>query len=239
MSEAPHGSGYEGADAVAGSAGCAGDSACEGGSRLPLVIAVFASGSGSNFQAMVDAVNTGRLDARIGLLVCDRPKALVVERARAAGVPVHVFSPKSYDSRQAYEREILALLQEKQVALVVLAGYMRILTEVLVEAYGGRMLNIHPSLLPAFPGLHAVQQALDHGVKVAGVTVHLVDGGLDSGPIIAQRAVEVQEGDTEESLSARIHLVEHVLYPQVLQDIAVGKIDLCRYGPKINEGRDD
>ncbi|WP_159888197.1 phosphoribosylglycinamide formyltransferase [Paenibacillus puerhi] len=196
--------------------------------KAPFRIAVFASGSGSNFQAIADAVKAGRLDVTIELLVCDRPQAKVVERAREAGIPVFTFNPKEYASRQAYEQEILRQLQDKQVELVVLAGYMRILTEVLVEAYWGRMLNIHPSLLPSFPGLHAVRQALAHGVKVTGVTVHLVDGGLDSGPILAQRALAIENGDTEEDLEKRIHPIEHDLYPQVIQDIVQGAIDLDR-----------
>lgn len=196
--------------------------------KEPLRIAVFASGSGSNFQAIVNAVKAGRLDARIELLVCDRPQAKVVERAQTAGVPVYTFRPKEYPSREAYEQEILVRLREKDIDLVVLAGYMRILTPVLVDAYWGRMINIHPSLLPSFPGLHAVRQALEHGVKVTGVTVHLVDGGLDSGPILAQRALDIRPEDTEETLSERIHPIEHELYPQVIQDIAAGNIDLDR-----------
>ncbi|MEK8130949.1 phosphoribosylglycinamide formyltransferase [Paenibacillus filicis] len=197
-------------------------------SKAPFRIAVFASGSGSNFQAIADAVKAGRLDATIELLVCDRPKAKVVERATKAGIPVYTFTPKEYASRQAYEQDILAELRDRKVDLVILAGYMRILTEVLVEAYWGRMLNIHPSLLPSFPGLHAVRQALAHGVKVTGVTVHLVDGGLDSGPILAQCALAIEDGDTEESLERRIHPIEHALYPQVIQDIVQGAIDLDR-----------
>ncbi|WP_438448109.1 phosphoribosylglycinamide formyltransferase [Gorillibacterium sp. sgz5001074] len=198
----------------------------------PLRIAVFASGSGSNFQAIVDAVRAGRLDVRIELLVCDKPNAAVVTRAQQADVPVHTFRPKEYASRQDYEREIVTHLQEKQVDLIVLAGYMRILTEVLVEAYWGRMINIHPSLLPSFPGLHAVRQALDHGVKITGVTVHVVDGGLDSGPILAQRALSIEPDDTEDTLSSRIHAIEHDLYPQVIDDIAAGRIDLTQLSNK-------
>lgn len=192
----------------------------------PFRIAVFASGSGSNFQAIADAVKAGRLDVRIELLVCDRPQAPVVERARQMDVPVHTFRPKEYPNREAYEQEILELLRAKQVDLVVLAGYMRILTPVLVEAYWGRMINVHPSLLPSFPGLHAVRQALEHGVKVTGITVHLVDGGLDTGPILAQRALEVRPDDTEASLSERIHPLEHELFPQVIQQIATGQIPI-------------
>ncbi|WP_028549887.1 phosphoribosylglycinamide formyltransferase [Paenibacillus sp. UNC451MF] len=192
----------------------------------PIRIAVFASGSGSNFQAIADAVSAGKLDVRIELLVCDRPQAQVVQRAQEAGVPVHTFRPKEYLSREAYEQEIMELLRSKQVDLVVLAGYMRILTHVLVDAYWGRMINIHPSLLPSFPGLNAVRQALEHGVKITGITVHLVDGGLDSGPILAQRALDIRPNDTEETLSDRIHPMEHELLPQVIQHIATGHIDL-------------
>ncbi|OXM83333.1 phosphoribosylglycinamide formyltransferase [Paenibacillus rigui] len=192
----------------------------------PFRIAVFASGSGSNFQAIADAVKAGKLDVRIELLVCDRPQALVVERANNAGVPVHTFRPKEYPSREAYELDILEILRSKHIDLVVLAGYMRILTPVLVDAYWGRMINVHPSLLPSFPGLHAVRQALEHGVKLTGITVHLVDGGLDSGPILAQRALEIRQDDTEASLSERIHPLEHELLPQVIQQIATGQIDL-------------
>ncbi|MBP1153867.1 MULTISPECIES: phosphoribosylglycinamide formyltransferase [unclassified Paenibacillus] len=195
-------------------------------STAPLSIAVFASGNGSNFQAIADAVKEGRLDARIELLVCDRPKAKVVKRAEAAGIPVFAFNPKEYASREAYEHEILHQLQQRNVELIVLAGYMRIITNVLVDAYWGRMINIHPSLLPSFPGLDAVGQALRHGVKVTGVTVHLVDGGLDSGPILAQRAIDIQPGDTEASIAERIHEIEHRLYPQVIQGICNGSIRL-------------
>lgn len=207
--------------------------------KEPLRIAVFASGGGSNFQAIADMVSAGKLDARIELLVCDRPKAPVVERARQAGVPVFAFRPKDYESREAYEREIAKLLEEHRVELIVLAGYMRIITDVLVQAFWGRMVNIHPSLLPSFPGLNAVGQALEYGVKVTGVTVHLVDGGLDSGPIIAQRALEIIDGDTEETLSGRIHQIEHQLYPQVIQDIASGRISLKPVPPSYVKGWDD
>ena len=190
----------------------------------PFRLAVFASGNGSNFQAIADAIREGRLDARIELLVCDRPKAPVVERAAKAGVPSFVFRPKDYRSREAYESEIVGRLREHQVDLVVLAGYMRLVTPVLLEPYEGRIVNIHPSLLPAFPGLDAIGQALAHGVKVTGVTVHFVDGGMDTGPIIAQRAVEVADDDTPETLAAKIHAVEHELYPQVVGWIRDGRV---------------
>lgn len=187
-------------------------------------IAVFASGQGSNFQAIADAVREGKLDVSIELLVCDKPSAPVVERAKHAGVDAFVFKPKDYPSREAYETEIAEELRKRQVDLIVLAGYMRILTPTLVEPYYGRMINIHPSLLPSFPGINAIGQALEHGVKVTGVTVHFVDGGLDSGPIIAQTAVPLYEEDTEASLAERIHEAEQQLYPYVIGLIAQEKV---------------
>lgn len=191
-----------------------------------LRIAVFASGQGTNFQAIVDAVQEGKLDVTIELLVCDKPGAPVVERARKAGVDTFLFTPKEYPSREAYEREIIAELQRRGVELIVLAGYMRIITSVLVEPFYGRMINIHPALLPAFPGVNGIGQALAYGVKLTGVTVHYVDGGMDSGPIIAQAAVEVADDDTEASLAPRIHTAEQALLPSVIQLIAENRVSL-------------
>ncbi|WP_127496238.1 phosphoribosylglycinamide formyltransferase [Paenibacillus glycanilyticus] len=191
-----------------------------------LRIAVFASGQGTNFQALADAVRQGRLDATIELLVCDKPAAPVVERARMAGIDTFLFVPKEYPSREAYETEILEELQRRGIELVVLAGYMRIITSVLVEPYYGRMINIHPALLPSFPGVNGIGQALEYGVKVTGITVHYVDGGMDSGPIIAQSVVEVQSGDTEDTLGERIHAAEQQLLPRVVQSIAEGRVTL-------------
>jgi len=181
-------------------------------------IAVFASGSGSNFQALVDAAAYGQcLKADIALLVCDKSQARVIERAKQAGVQTAIFEPKKYTSREDYEQDVLRLLHKQRIDWVVLAGYMRLVTPVLLRAYEGRMVNIHPSLLPAFPGMHAVRQALDYGVKVTGVTVHLVDEGMDTGPILAQQVVAILPNDTEDTLSARIQQAEHELYPQVVQ----------------------
>lgn len=192
-----------------------------------LRIAVFASGQGTNFQALADAAKQERLEgASLELLVCDKPEAPVVERARRAGVDTFLFRPKEYASREAYETEIVAELERRGVELIVLAGYMRIITPVLVEPYYGRMINVHPSLLPAFPGVNGMKQALDYGVKVTGVTVHYVDGGLDSGPVIAQRAVEVLDGDTEATLAPRVHAAEQELLPWVVQRIAAGAVVL-------------
>ena len=191
-----------------------------------LKVAVFASGNGTNFQALADGARDGRIDAEIRLLICDKPGAPVIGRAEAAGIETYVFRPRDYPSREAYEREILAELERRGVELVVLAGYMRIVTPVLVDAYYGRMINVHPSLLPAFPGLNGIGQALAYGVKVTGATVHFVDGGLDSGPIIAQEALAVEPGDTEETLAARIHPIEHRLLLEVVQHFAEGRIRL-------------
>lgn len=189
-------------------------------------IAVFASGRGSNFQALVDAMDNGSLGGEISLLVCDKPQAAVVERARKAGIDCFLFQPKDYASREDYEREIAAELSKRGVDLIVLAGYMRLLTSVLVEPYSGRMINIHPSLLPSFTGKDAISQALSYGVKMTGITVHFVDGGMDTGPVIAQRAVEILEGDDEASLSERIHAMEQQLYPEVVSWFTEGRIEL-------------
>ena len=187
-------------------------------------IAVFASGQGSNFQNLLDASRAGTLGADIVLLVCDKPQAPVVERACKAGVDCFLFHPKEYARREDYEAEIAAELDKRQIDLVVLAGYMRLLTPVLVEPYAGKMINIHPSLLPAFPGKNAIGQAWDYGVKVTGITVHLVDGGMDSGAVIAQKPVEILASDTLESLEARIHAAEQQLYPQVVSWFAKSRI---------------
>lgn len=188
-------------------------------------IAVFASGQGSNFQALVDALREGTLgNAEIVLLVCDKPQARVVERARQAGVDTFLFQPKEYNRREDYEAEIAAELANRQVDLIVLAGYMRLLTPVLVEPYAGKMINIHPSLLPAFPGKDAIGQAWEYGVKVTGVTVHLVDGGMDTGAVVAQEPVPLLHGDTIETLEERIHVAERELYPKVVSWFVNGKI---------------
>lgn len=201
----------------------------------PLRIAVFASGQGTNFQAIADAVREGKLDVSIELLVCDKPSAPVVERASRAGVDAFVFKPKDYPNREAYESEIVAELTKRGVELIVLAGYMRILTSTIVEPYYGRMINVHPSLLPAFPGVNAMGQALDYGVKLTGVTVHYVDGGLDSGPIIAQEVVPVHDGDSIESLSERVQVVERELYPKVIGWIGAGRVNLEGRHVTVNE----
>lgn len=178
-------------------------------------LAVFASGNGTNFENIVSACERGELDAEVVLMVCDKPGARVVERAAAHGVATFVFTPKQYASKADYEREIVARLDAAGAELVCLAGYMRIVGEELLGAYGGRIINIHPSLLPAFRGAHAIEQALEYGVKVFGVTIHYVDAELDGGHIIAQRAFPYEGNDIEE-LERMIHATEYPLYIETI-----------------------
>lgn len=182
-------------------------------------LAVFASGNGSNFQAILDEVKSGALEAEISVVVCDKPKAGVIARAEAANIPVFCFIPKEYETKAQFEQEILDVLQKHQIDFVILAGYMRLIGETLLTSYESRIINIHPSLLPSFPGKDAIGQAYEAGVKVTGVTVHYVDAGMDTGPIIAQKAVEISKEDTAESIAEKIHAVEHVLYPKVIQEL--------------------
>lgn len=200
-----------------------------------LKIAVFASGNGSNFQALVDHAANGKLGgASIDLLVCDKPEAFVVQRAKNSGIDTFLFRPKEYVSREAYEAEIAAKLESRGIGLIVLAGYMRLITDRLVKPFAGKMVNIHPSLLPAFPGKDAIGQAFSYGVKVTGVTVHYVDSGMDTGPVIAQQAVEINAEDGQETLEAKIHAVEQKLYPAVIAAIAEGRV--MSQGRKITVG---
>ncbi|MFS0645737.1 phosphoribosylglycinamide formyltransferase [Siminovitchia sp. 179-K 8D1 HS] len=182
-------------------------------------IAIFASGNGSNFQAIVDAIEGGKLHANLKLLVCDKPGAFVIERAKKADVPVYSFNPKQFASKTAFEEAIYEQLKKCDVDYIVLAGYMRLIGAFLLEKYPGRIINIHPSLLPAFPGKDAIAQAVSAGVKVTGVTIHFVDEGMDTGPIIAQRAVEIADGETEEEVAEKIHAIEHVFYPETLENL--------------------
>lgn len=180
-------------------------------------LAVFASGNGSNFQALADACRNGEIPARIALLVTDRPDCTAVERARRLSIPVLALRPKDFPDKAAYELQILNRLQEEAVDWVVLAGYMRLVGPTLLSAYEGKMINLHPSLLPAFPGKDAIGQAWRHGVKVTGVTIHFVDEGMDTGPIFMQEPVPVEPGDTLESLEERIHRVEHRLLVEAVR----------------------
>lgn len=181
-------------------------------------IAVFASGSGSNFQAIQEAIERGELHAEVAVVITDKPGAFVVTRANNFDIPVLEMAPKSFDSKAAYEESIVTELRARNIEWVVLAGYMRLVGDVLLTAYENRIVNIHPSLLPSFPGKDAIGQAMAHGVKVTGVTVHFVDAGMDTGPIIAQAAVDVVPGDRE-ATEERIHKVEHELYTKTLQSL--------------------
>lgn len=186
-------------------------------------LGILISGRGSNLQAILDAIREGKLDARVGVVLSNVDGAPGLERARAAGVPTDVLSHKDYASREQYDEALVDHLRAHEVDLVCLAGFMRLLSPAFVRAFPGRILNVHPSLLPAFPGLHAQRQALEHGVKVTGATVHVVDEELDHGPILLQRAVPVLEGDDEESLSARILEQEHRIYPEAIALVLAGK----------------
>lgn len=181
-------------------------------------IAVFASGSGSNFQAIAEAIEQQKIQASIKLVVTDKPDAFVIQRAEAKGIPVLVVQPKAFSSKEAYEYEILQALQEKRVEWLILAGYMRLIGSTLLSAYANHIVNIHPSLLPSFPGKDAIGQAMAHGVKVTGATVHYVDEGMDTGAIIMQKSVDVIEGDRQQTEQA-IHAVEHALYTAALQSL--------------------
>jgi phosphoribosylglycinamide formyltransferase-1 len=190
----------------------------------PLVLGVLLSGSGTNLQALIDAIAAGRLDARIAAVVSNRPDAYGLERARAHGLAAHALPHADFPSREAFDARVVELLRSHGVELVVLAGFMRLVTGVLLEAFPARVLNIHPALLPAFPGVHAERDALAHGVRITGVTVHFVDEQADHGPIILQAAVPVLSTDTEESLHRRIQQQEHRAYPRAIQLIAEGRV---------------
>jgi len=185
-------------------------------------IGVLISGRGSNLQAIIDAIGDGRLGARIALVISNRADAYGLERARQAGIETLVRDHKAHPSREAYETVLVDDLRARGVELVCLAGFMRLLGATFVDAFPRGILNIHPALLPAFPGLHAQRQAVEHGVKVSGATVHFVDTNLDAGPIVLQAAVSVLDTDTEDSLAARILEQEHRLYPEAIQRILGG-----------------
>ena len=185
-------------------------------------LGVLISGRGSNLQAMIDAIRDGRLDARIGLVISNKAEASGLSRAREAGLETVVLGHRSFPSREAFDRAMVDALRARHVDLVCLAGFMRLLSPVFIGAFEGRILNIHPALLPAFPGLDAQRQALEHGVKVTGATVHFVNADLDAGPIVAQAVVPVRDGDTEDLLAARILIEEHRIYPEAIQRILDG-----------------
>ncbi|KIL50670.1 phosphoribosylglycinamide formyltransferase [Jeotgalibacillus alimentarius] len=178
--------------------------------------AVFASGSGSNFEAIAQAVRDGRLQGELVLLVTDKPGAYAVKRAEALGIKVCAHNPKDFTSKSAYETAILEMLHQKEVEWLVLAGYMRLIGTVLLQAYPKRIVNIHPSLLPAFPGKDALGQAIESGMKVTGVTIHYVDEGMDTGPVIVQEPFKIPDGWERDEIEQVIHSIEHRLYPETL-----------------------
>jgi phosphoribosylglycinamide formyltransferase-1 len=189
-----------------------------------ITLGVLVSGSGTNLQAILDAVRGRRLDARVAVVVSNVATAGALERARAAEVETVVIEHKGYADRRAFDAAVVETLKSRGVDVVVLAGFMRLVTEVLLDAFPMRIVNVHPALLPAFPGVHGQRQALAYGVRIAGCTVHFVDHGTDTGPIIAQGAVPVCDGDDEATLSARILAREHELLPRALQWIAEGRV---------------
>jgi phosphoribosylglycinamide formyltransferase-1 len=189
-------------------------------------IAVFASGRGTNFSAIVRAIKKGKLKANLSLLVCDNPKAEVIKRAKQAGVKIALVKREDFTSKNEFENRIIQHLEQENVELIVLAGFMRMLSPEFVSRYSHKIINIHPALLPSFKGEQGIKDAFDYGVKVSGVSVHFVDEKMDHGPIILQSAIKIEEDDTLETLEAKIHKVEHKLYPQAIQLIIEGRLKL-------------
>lgn len=192
---------------------------------MTLTLGVLASGSGSNLQAILDAASSGSLDARVAVVVSDVAEAFALERARRAGTATEVV-PLAGASREDHDRRVVESLRRHGVDTVALAGYMRLVSPVLLRAFPGRVLNIHPALLPSFPGLHVHAQVIAHGAKFSGCTVHLVDEEMDTGPIVIQAVVPVRDDDTPDALAARILREEHRIYPQALQYLAEGRLRL-------------
>lgn len=189
-------------------------------------IAIFCSGNGSNFQAIVDSVKRGEIKAKIALMVCDNPQAFALERARKEGIKSLLVERNNFKTKEDFEDEIIKNLERENIGLVCLAGFMRIISPGFVQRYRHKVLNIHPALLPSFKGTSAIKDALDYAVKVTGVTVHFVDEKTDHGPIILQKALEIKDDDTEESLAGRIHDIEHRLYPQAIRLFVEGRLKI-------------
>lgn len=191
-----------------------------------LTIGVLASGRGSNFQSIIDNIESGFINAKIAILITDNPKAYAIDRAKKHNIESLVVKPKKFQDKDSFYTHIADELQKRGVDLVVLAGFMRVVSRPLIERYKNRIMNIHPALLPSFPGLHSQKQAVDYGVKISGCTVHFVDEGVDTGPIIMQAAVPAYEDDTEDSLSKRILKQEHMIFPLAIKLYADGKIKI-------------
>ena len=189
-------------------------------------LGVLASGRGSNLQSIMDACGTGQIPARVAVVISDNSSAFALERARRAGINAEYINPKAFSGKGNYERKIVEVLQQNNVELVCLAGYMRLVGKALLAAFNERVINIHPALLPAFPGLHAQEQAWHYGVKFSGCTVHFVDDGMDTGPIILQAVVPVHASDTTDTLAERILEQEHKIYPEAVRLFCEGKLEI-------------
>ncbi len=187
-------------------------------------IGILASGNGTNLQAIIDAQTSGRLSAKVSVVIVDKENAYALERAKKHRIPHAAILKKNYPDKETFEEALITTLKQHQVDWVVLAGFMRILSPAFIRHFPQRIVNIHPSLLPAFPGLNAIEQAWRYGVKITGCTIHLVDEGCDTGPILAQQPVSVANDENLESLTEAVHRAEHALYPQVLEKISQGKI---------------
>lgn len=194
--------------------------------RQPCKLAILVSGNGSNLQAIIDSIESGKLNARIVVVISNNPGAYALTRASSHGIPVVIHENHGYANRSEYDTAVVKILREHDADLVILAGFMRILSDVMVNAFPNAIMNIHPALLPAFPGLHAQQQALDYGVRFSGCTVHFVDSGTDTGPIILQAVVPIEQDDTEKTLSARIQTKEHTIFPEAIRFFCEGKISV-------------
>ncbi|MFQ5586185.1 MAG: phosphoribosylglycinamide formyltransferase [Thermodesulfobacteriota bacterium] len=189
-------------------------------------LGILVSGNGTNLQSIIDAIEAGLLDARIAVVISNNPDAIALERAGRHNIPTEVLPNNACPSREEYDRKVVEVLKSNKVDLVLLAGFMRIITGTLINVFPMRIMNIHPALLPAFPGLHVQRKAIEHGAKFSGATVHFVDEGVDTGPIIIQAVVPVHDDDTEETLAARILKEEHRIYPQAIQLFAEGRIKI-------------
>ena len=194
--------------------------------KIMINIGVLVSGRGTNLQAIIEAIEEGKIAGEIKVVISDNSEAYALKRAQRYHIDTRYIHFKEFKNREDYEKEIIKTLKENKIELVVLAGYMRILSPYFIRSYKNKIMNIHPALLPSFPGLHVQKQAIDYGVKVSGCTVHFVDEGLDSGPIIMQKAVKVKEGDTEETLAKRILKEEHKIYPRAIQLFAEERLEI-------------
>ncbi len=201
-------------------------------------IGVLVSGSGSNLQSIIDNIEKGLLDAKISVVVSNNPDAYALERSKKHGIPAVVIDHTAFQTREDFDRELVATLKTYPVELVVLAGFMRVLTPVFVDAFPRKVMNIHPALLPAFPGTHVQQKAISYGAKFSGCTVHFVDSGVDTGPIIIQSVVPIYDSDDEHALAARILREEHRIYPQAIQYYAEGKLDIRERRVYIRNGKE-